>query len=152
MDDLDKQILQALQADGRVPFTQVARQAGVSETTIRARYQRLVQQGILRVAGIIDPYALEFEATALVAILVAPGMADSIARTIGGLPEVSRLVRTLGTYDLVLEVFCRDMSHLTEVVTDEIRRIPGVRTTETLMIAESYKTPCDWSPFEEGMR
>ena len=152
MDDLDRRILQALQADGRVPFTQIARQAGVSETTIRTRYQRLIQQGILRVAGIVDPYALEFEAIALVTILVEPGMADTIARSLAVLPEVSCLVRTLGTYDLVLEVFCRDVSHLTEVVTDKIRRIPGVRATETLMIAESYRHPCDWSPLEEKMR
>jgi DNA-binding Lrp family transcriptional regulator len=37
MDELDKLILQTLQEDGRTPFTQIARQAGVSETTIRSR-------------------------------------------------------------------------------------------------------------------
>ena len=48
MDTLDKLILRALQKDGRVPFTQVARQAGVSETTIRTRYRKLVKLGIVR--------------------------------------------------------------------------------------------------------
>jgi Lrp/AsnC family transcriptional regulator for asnA, asnC and gidA len=152
MDDLDRLILRSLQRDGRVPFTHVARQAGVSETTIRARYRGLLQSGIVRTVGVVDPLALDFEATALVAVTVEPGTADAIARTLSSAPEVSYLVRTLGTYDLILEVVCRDVSHLTDVVTDRVRQIPGVRATETFMIAESYKKPGDWSPLEDGAR
>jgi Lrp/AsnC family transcriptional regulator for asnA, asnC and gidA len=146
MDTLDKRILRALQKDGRVPFTHIARQVGVSETTIRTRYQRMVQQGIVRTTGVLDPYALDYEATAMVAVSVEPGMADAIAKGIAHVPEVSHLVRTLGSYDLIVQVFCKHLSHLTDVVTHRIQPIPGVRATETLMIAESYKLPCDWYP------
>jgi Lrp/AsnC family transcriptional regulator for asnA, asnC and gidA len=45
MDDLDRLILQTLQQDGRTPFTHIARQAGVSETTVRLRYRALVEAG-----------------------------------------------------------------------------------------------------------
>ena len=146
MDELDKLILQSLQLDGRTPFTQIARRAGVSETTIRTRYQRLIDQGIVRTVGIIDPGALDYEATAMVAVSAEPGMAEQIAKTIAQVPEVSHLVTTLGSFDLILQVFCRDLSHLTDVVTQQIQQIPGVRATETLVIAESYKLACDWSP------
>ena len=71
MDELDKLILQTLQEDGRTPFTQIARQAGVSETTIRSRYQNLVKEGIISTVGIVDPYALGFEAPALIGVSVA---------------------------------------------------------------------------------
>lgn len=144
MDELDRLILRALQVDGRTAFTQIARQAGVSEATIRARYQKLVNREVVRPIGIIDPYQLGFEASAMVAISALPGMADGIAKIIAQLPEVSHLVTTLGTYDLILQVFCRDLSHLTDVVTQQIQQVPGVRATETLVIAESYKLPCDW--------
>jgi len=115
MDELDKLILQTLQEDGRTPFTQIARQAGVSETTIRSRYRNLVEEGIIR-------------------------------RAIAELPEVSYLVMTLGPFDLIIEVFCRDLPHLTNLITQQIRLIPGVRSTETLMIARSYKLTYRWSP------
>ena len=150
VDELDKLIFQALQVNGRTPFTQIARRAGVSETTIRTRYQRLVDQGIVRTIGIIDPSALDFEATAIVAVSAEPGMASEIARSITRMPEVSYLVTTLGSYDLILEVFCQDLSHLTDVVTQQIQQISGVRATETLLIAESYKLACAWSPFPES--
>jgi Lrp/AsnC family transcriptional regulator for asnA, asnC and gidA len=146
MDELDQQILRALQENGRVPFTQIARRSGVSETTIRTRYHSLVRQGIVHTVGIIDPHALGYEATAIVTVSVEPGMADPIARTMAQIPEVSRLVRTLGSYDLILEIFCRDLSHLTNVVTRQIHPISGVRATETFMVAESYKPLGGWSP------
>lgn len=146
MDDLDRLILQTLQQDGRTPFRQIAREAGVSETTIRSRYRQLVSQGIIRTVGIVDPYALGFQAPALVGVSAEPGRIDAVARAIAALPEVSYLVMTLGSWDLVIEVFCRDLPHLSRLITEQIHSIPGVRSTETLMIARSYKLSYRWSP------
>jgi len=146
MDDLDKLILQTLQEDGRAPFTHIAKLAGVSETTIRTRYRNLVEEGIIRSVGIVDPYALGFQAPAIVGLTVEPGMSDQVARTIGDLPEVSYLVMTLGRFDLIVEVFCRDLPHFTSLLTQQIQAIPGIRFTETLMIARSYKLSYRWSP------
>ena len=144
--DLDRLILQTLQQDGRTAFTHIARQAGVSETTIRDRYRHLTDMGIVRTVGIVDPYALGFQAPAIIGISVEPSLAEQVAQAIAALPEVSYLVMTLGSYDLIVEVFCRDLLHLAELITQRIYQIPGVRTTETLMIARSYKLSYRWSP------
>ncbi len=146
MDELDRQILQALQEDGRAPFTQIAKRAGVSETTIRSRYRMLAEQGIVRTVGIVDPYALGFQAPAIVGVSVEPGRLEAVARTIAEFPEVSYLVNTLGRFDLIVEIFCRNLPHLTELITQQFHTIPGVRCTETLMIARSYKLSYRWSP------
>ena len=146
MDNLDRLIIQTLRAEGRTPFTQIARRAGVSETTIRTRYQHLASKKMIRIVGIIDPDTLGYRATAMVTVSAEPGMADEIARTVAQVPEVSHVVTTLGSCDLILQVFCRDLSHLTDVVTQQIQHVPGVRSTETLVIAESYKLAYDWSP------
>ena len=150
MDDLDRLILQTLQQDGRTPFTHIARQAGVSETTVRLRYRALVEAGVIRTVGIVDPYALGFQAPAIVGVTVAPGQVDEVARRIAELPEVSYLVMTLGAFDLVMEVFCRDLGHLTDFLLQLIHQIPGVRSTHTLMIARSYKLSYRWSPLPES--
>lgn len=55
MDRLDRQILQALQLEGRAPFSRLAAVLGVSEQTIARRYRRLHTQGVVRVLGLIDP-------------------------------------------------------------------------------------------------
>jgi Lrp/AsnC family transcriptional regulator for asnA, asnC and gidA len=100
----------------------------------------------VRTVGIVDPYALGFQAPAIVAIAVEPGTADQVARAVSELPEVSYLVLTLGSSDLIVEVFCRDLPHLARLITQQIRAITGVRSTETLMIARSYKLTYRWSP------
>jgi Lrp/AsnC family transcriptional regulator for asnA, asnC and gidA len=149
MDDLDRLILRALEKDGRRPFTHIARQAGVSETTVRSRYHRLVEANVLRTVGIVDPHALGFRVPAIIGVTVEPGTADQVARRIAGLPEVSYLVMTLGSRDLVVEVSCRDLAHLTELSVERIQEVPGVRSIETLVIGRSYKSRCHWSPPDE---
>ncbi len=146
MDELDQLILKTLQEDGRTPFTQIAKQAGVSETTIRSRYRSLEEAGIVRTVAVVDPFALGFQAPALIALTVDTKKIDQVARTVVELPEVSYLVMTLGSCDLTVEVFCRDLHHLTELVTKKIGRIPGVRSSETLMIARTFKLSYGWSP------
>jgi Lrp/AsnC family transcriptional regulator for asnA, asnC and gidA len=94
--------------------------------------------------GIVEPSQLGYEASAMVAISAEPGLAHGIARALSQVPEVGHLVTTLGTYDLILQIFCRDVSHLSDVVTQQIQQVPGVRATETLVVVESYKQPCDW--------
>ena len=149
MDELDRRILQTLQEDGRTPFTEIARQVSVSETTVRARYQGLVERGIVRTVAIVDPYALGFQAPAMLMITAEPAAVDEVARAISALPEVSYLVMTLGASDLIAEVFCRDLPHLTRLITQKIYGIPGVRSAEALMIARSYKLSFRWSPEAE---
>ena len=149
MDEVDRLILQALQEDGRTPFTQIAKKAGVSETTIRSRYRNLVDEGVVRTVSIVDPFALDFQAPAMIGISTEPGMIELVAKAVSELPEVSYLVLTLGAYDLLVEVYCRNLQHLTSLVTQQIQLIPGVRTTETLMVAKMYKLSYRWSPVSD---
>lgn len=146
MDELDYLILNALQEDGRTPFTQIAKKAGVAESTIRSRYASLVESGIVQTIAVIDPFAVGYNAPALIGIHVEPGSINTVAEALEEIPEVSYLVLTLGGYDLVLEVFCRDREHLTEFITRQIQEIPGIRATETLVIGKIYKLSFFWHP------
>jgi Lrp/AsnC family transcriptional regulator for asnA, asnC and gidA len=151
MDELDALILHALQEDGRTPFTRIARLAGVSETTIRSRYRNLEAAGIIRTVGVVDPFALGFQAPAIIGVLVDAGQIERVAEAIAAFPEVSYLVMTLGSYDLAVEVFCRDLPHLADLVTEEIGQIPGVRAIHTHLIARSYKLSYRWSAVRNAL-
>ena len=146
MDELDLIILNTLQEDGRTPFTQIAKKAGVAESTIRSRYASLVEQGIVQTIAVIDPFAVGYNAPALIGITVEPGTIYSVAQALEKFPEVSYLVLVLGGYDLVVEVFCRDREHLTTFITDQIQTVPGVRATETLVIGKIFKLSFFWRP------
>ncbi|MFC1936244.1 Lrp/AsnC family transcriptional regulator [Chloroflexota bacterium] len=146
MDEIDLQILQTLQQDGRTPFTKIAKQTGVSESTIRSRYATLVEEGVVNTVSIVDPFALGFQAPAVIGVSVEAGKLDQVGKEILEFPEVSYQVMVLGSYDLVIEVFCKDLAHLTKFITANLQSVPGVKSTETLMIAKIYKLSYRWSP------
>ena len=146
MDELDFLILNELQEDGRTPFTQIAKKASVAESTIRSRYANLVEEGIVQTIAVIDPFKVGYNAPALIGINVEPGMVYKVAEALEHLSGVSYLVLTLGGYDLVLETFCRDRAHLTRFITSQIQTIPGIRSTETLVIGRICKLSFFWRP------
>ena len=146
MDEIDLQILHCLQKDGRTPFTKIAKITGVSESTIRSRYAGLVEQGVVNTVSIADPFALGFQAPAVIGISVEPGTMEEVGKAVAKFPEVSYQVMVLGSYDLIVEVFCKDLAHLTEFVTQQLQKISGVRHTETLVISKMLKLSYRWSP------
>lgn len=86
MDEIDLQILQTLQRDGRTPFTTIAKQTGISESTVRSRYSNLVEQGVVNTVSIVDPFALGFQAPAIIGITAEPGQIDSVGKKICQFP------------------------------------------------------------------
>ncbi|MGO1810049.1 MAG: Lrp/AsnC ligand binding domain-containing protein, partial [Canibacter sp.] len=60
------------------------------------------------------------------------------------MPEVSYLVLTAGSFDIMIEVVCEDDSDLIEVLNGQIRAIDGVAATETFMYLEIKKQKYDW--------
>ena len=146
MDQIDLQILEILQEDGRIPFTTIAKQTGVSESTIRSRYASLVESGIVQTIAVVDPFAVGYDAPALIGISTEPGAINRVAHSLEQIPEVSYLVLILGKYDLVIEVYCRNRDHLTDLITNQIQSIPGIRCTETLVIGKIFKLSFCWQP------
>lgn len=146
LDKLDLLVLNSLQKNGRTPFTQIAKKAGVAESTIRSRYAGLMDRGIIQNLMVIDPFAIGYNAPALIGISTDSGAINSVAQALEQMPEVSYLVLILGGYDLMVEVFCRDREHLTDLITNHIQAIPGIRTTETLVIGKIFKLSFFWKP------
>jgi Lrp/AsnC family transcriptional regulator for asnA, asnC and gidA len=144
LDDLDKSIIQCLQADGRRPYAQIGRQLKVPEATVRQRAERLISRGIVQVVGVTDPLAMGFQQPALIGLKVEPGKLDEIADRIAQLDEVTYLVVTAGRFDLVCEVVCEDNEHLLRVLTESLASIKGIRSTETLVELRFVKESYQW--------
>ena len=67
-------------------------------------------------------------------------MTDALA----GLDEAEYVVITAGGFDLMVEVVCEDDDHLLGVLNEQIRRLPGVRETETFVYLSLTKQRYDW--------
>ncbi len=142
LDRVDKEIIEALQANGRESFRRIAERAGVAEATVRAHYGRLVEDEILQVTGVTNPLGLGFDAQALVGVRTA-GPPDPIADSIASWAEASYVVIAAGRFDILVELVCEDRRHLLEL-TNRIRGIDGVLSTETFPYLQLVKQVYAW--------
>ena len=139
MDQTDLDIISYLQSDGRTPFTDIAKALDISEGTVRNRVARLMQDRVLQIVGMVDPYRLGFDAPAVISLSVQPPLLEEVADTISNFPEVSYLIMVSGEFDLLVEVLCRDRDHLATFLNEKILRVPGVTNSQTSMILRTYK-------------
>lgn len=144
MDEIDRAIIARLQYDGRMPFTAIAEEIGISEATVRNRVTRLREAGILQIVGVVDPHLLGLRATAIVGVIARPASLQETARQIAMFEEVSYLVMTSGAFDLLVEVLCEDTDHLARFLSDKLLRVEGIERTETFYILRTYKLSYRW--------
>jgi Lrp/AsnC family transcriptional regulator for asnA, asnC and gidA len=143
LDDADKAIVELLQQDGRLPYTRLAHEVGLSEATVRQRVQRLVDGNVVQIVGVTDPLRLGFRRQAMVGVKTE-GDITAVADALAAIPEVDYLVFTSGSFDLLFEIVCEDDEHLLELLNDKVRRIPGVRSTETFVYLRLHKQTYAW--------
>jgi Lrp/AsnC family transcriptional regulator for asnA, asnC and gidA len=141
IDAVDQGIIEALQANGRESFRAIAAQLGVSEATVRARYARLCDEQIVQVVAVTNPLGLGFE-QALIGIKTA-GAPAHVADEISTWPEADYVVVTAGQYDLVVEVVAADRHGLLDL-TNRMRELEGVVSTETFLYLDLVKQLYDW--------
>jgi Lrp/AsnC family transcriptional regulator for asnA, asnC and gidA len=143
IDDVDKAIVEALQEDGRLPYTKLAKQVGLSEAAVRQRVQRLIESGVVQIVAVTDPAMLGFHRNAMIGLKVE-GDLRTVAHDIAAIPEVDYVVVVSGSFDLLMEVVCEDDDHLLALLNDKVRTIPGVRSTETFTYLRLFKQTYAW--------
>ena len=148
LDRIDQRLIEALQQNGREPFRRIAAEVGVSEATIRARYQKLCEDNILQVTGVTNPLGLGFDAQAMVGIRTS-GSPEPVAEAIAQWDEADYVVITAGQFDVLVELICADRRQLLDV-TNRIRSLDGVATTESFLYLELRKQLYDWGAHVEN--
>jgi Lrp/AsnC family transcriptional regulator, regulator for asnA, asnC and gidA len=143
LDDIDKRLIEALQRDGRLPYTQLGQEVGLSEAAVRQRVRRLVDTGVTQIVAVTDPMTLGFRRMAMVGIRV-DGDVRETADVVAALPQINYLVIVAGSYDLLVEVVCEDDEDLLALLNGELRRIPGVRSTDTFTYLRICKETYTW--------
>ncbi len=146
IDDIDRRIIAALKENGRTPYAQIAEELGVSPGMVRQRVQRLTEQGVMQIVAVTNPILMGFHTVALIGIKADGRHLREIAHHIAQFDEVIYLVLTTGTYDILVEVVCRDNAHLLEFLTDRLHTVEGVRDTETFVYLEIVKEVYTWGP------
>src|SRR6478735_10630557 len=142
IDDVDKAIVEALQEDGRLPYTKLAKQVGLSEAAVRQRVQRLTDNGVMQIVAVTDPMMLGFHRQTMIGIK-CEGDLERVADHLAGMDEIDYVVITSGSFDLLVEVVCEDDDQLLEILS-RVRMVPTVTSTETFVYLKLRKQTYSW--------
>jgi Lrp/AsnC family transcriptional regulator for asnA, asnC and gidA len=143
LDDISKQIIEELQADGRRSYASVGKAVGLSEAAVRNRVQRLSDAGVLQIVAVTDPMQVGFARQAMIGIRCTGDTAE-LADALAEIDEIDYVVLTAGSFDVVIEVVCEDDEHLLNVLNKKVRSQPGVTGTETLVYLKLVKQQYNW--------
>jgi Lrp/AsnC family transcriptional regulator for asnA, asnC and gidA len=143
LDDTSKAIIEELQRDGRTSYTALAKIVGLSEAAVRQRVQRLLDGNVMQIVAVTDPLQLGFARQAMICIR-AQGELEPIADQLAAIEQVSYVVITAGSFDLLAEVVAESDEHLLELLSQRIRSIQNVISAETFMYLKLHKQNYSW--------
>src|SRR6188768_3634524 len=143
LDEVNKAIVEQLQADGRRSYAAIGKVVGLSEAAVRQRVQRLVDHGVMQVVAVTDPLELGFNRQAMIGVR-ATGDLESVSDALAEMEEVDYVVVVAGSFDLLVEVVAESDEHLLELVSKRIRALPQVLSTETFVYLRLRKQTYSW--------
>lgn len=138
-DQLDWQIIRTLQRDGRSANAGIAKKFNVAEGTVRSRIRKLIEAGILKIAGLINPEFLADHQLVLIGINVSQTKKlERTAQALAKLPQVQTVAITSGRYDLIAQVLVDSNKGTIDFLTSTLARIDGIVSTETFLLLKTY--------------
>ncbi len=143
LDPIDYRILDLLQRDARTTQVQIASAVKLSQPSVADRIKKLDESGtVLGYVARLDPRKVGNDIRAFVGVRVAhPRHHDAFTRRIQQIPEVLECHRVAGLDSYMLKVIARDTEALDELISETLRRLPGVtRTTTTVVLATVKET------------
>lgn len=138
LDKLDLQIIEAMMANAEISYAELGKKLFVSGGTIHVRIKKLQEFNIVKGTRLsVDLRQLGYDITAFVGIyLEKSSMYDAVAEELKKISGIIRLNYTTGNYSMFIEIVCKDIAQLRNILHDGLQRIKGIERTETFISLE----------------
>jgi DNA-binding Lrp family transcriptional regulator len=151
LDDIDRQILAELTADGRMSMRTLAERLHISRANAYARVERLRSAKVIRgFKADIDPVAAGLGTSAYVTVNLRQTEWRVVREKLRALPGVVHVALVGGEFDAILLVRTKDNEELGRLVLNVIQDMPGVVNTRTLLVFEEAEVRIDLSQPDYG--
>jgi Lrp/AsnC family transcriptional regulator for asnA, asnC and gidA len=151
LDKTDIAIIGHLQADGRRPFTSIAKDLGISEASVRQRVSRLLRTKVIQIVAVSSPLDLGLM-WAQVHLRVKGDRIQAVAEAVAELPQVDYVSICAGDIDIIVGVVAHDRDELLQVLVNDIRTVPGIDQADVVLNLKILKDNYEWSPGEPAER
>ncbi len=145
LDDTNRAIISQLE-DGRKPYSAVAESLGITENTVRARVNRLQDEGVLRIMGFVDPEKIPGLQVVMMGVKLKTLDLEKKADEFCRLRGVFSAAVVTGRYDLIVQLTLSedDGLSLLDFFKTELVKISDVQEVETFVV---YQSKSLWVPY-----
>jgi Lrp/AsnC family transcriptional regulator for asnA, asnC and gidA len=147
IDATDMKIIRLLQQNGRMANTDIAKKAGVSETTVRYRLQRLTKEDFIQVVAMVNPLKLGFGIEGSIRIKADIKRIDEVADALKTIDSLYFVARIMGSHDFDTEYYVKSTTEL-KILIDTINAIDGVQRTDISTVLEYVKERYDFGDID----
>ena len=139
MDPTDIQILMELMADAQLPFSEISKRTGLSRETIRKRFQKMKEEGVIEsLTVLVDGHKIGEQGVAFLMITCLRGANKSaIFKNLQLTPDVCMVTELMGDFDFFVWARVRGLQQIGELVND-VRKCEGIDRIETLLLPQTY--------------
>ena len=124
--------------NGRKSYQKIARDLALSENTVRTRVQKLIEEGVLDISGVVDPESIDGHRVVIVGVKLRSMDLVNKGKEFSKLKGVVSVSVVTGRFDLILIVLLKSGFGLLEFYTEEVSKIKDVRSVETFVVYKSY--------------
>ena len=143
LDSIDRKILAALQQDGRLTNSDLAKEVSLSPTPTLERVKRLERDGFIeKYVAILSADKMDAGLVAFVEVVLDRTTEDVLERfalAATQTPEIMECHMVAGGFDYLLKIRVRDMDGYRKFLGSGLAGLPGVRATHTYMVMEQVK-------------
>ena len=133
-DDLDMKLLFELSKDGNISIPKLSKKLGINASVLYSRIKRLVRKKLIRKFTIeIDASLLGIGVKATIGINRDPKFKIQINKKLLEISEIISISEVTGRFDMMIQVYARDLEGLHSVVIEKIGKIEGIQNTETFV-------------------
>lgn len=140
MDEKDRRIIEILEKNARTPFTQIAKEVGLSEGAVRKRVEALERKGVIRkYVAVVDPKKLGYNNVTILGLDVDPTKLLDIANEVAKIKEVRTVCLSTGDHMIMAEIWAKDGRELSEILAKKIGKIDGIKRLCPAILLEKIK-------------
>lgn len=142
-DQLDRTILEELQADGRISIADLARKIHLSSPAVYQRIKRLERAGLIKgYVALVDREHVGYDLLCFVRLSLqqhSRERLEQVQAVITNLKEVIECYHTAGSYDLLLKVIAPDHRGLERFISEHLMTLQGIEKIETSVVLSEIK-------------
>jgi Lrp/AsnC family transcriptional regulator for asnA, asnC and gidA len=142
-DRVDAKIIELLQQNGRMPNTEISKILKISETTVRKRLKKLIDEQFIQVIAVCNLLKLDNQVSGNIKLKVDPTKTSSIIEELNKLDGLWYIAHMTGVFDFDLEFQLESQNDLGSLI-ESINQIDGVLSLETSFLLQQIKNRYDW--------